>query len=219
MRCLTRSNTSFGIRMVRYKRRPRLGLAYWYGSRRTEAFVEWNSVASTSLDSTIEEGQRRGLTALLMMVLQQVADVVGRAQGLKEEERAVVGTFDRDLNAIAPYWKPPQIVLLATDLASIAASVGRDDKAYHWIDRAAMTAREINEATVTRFVAMEAFPWALLRNDFANAARFVIELRHESSAPAKPGESEIAQYVLLASFQLGMLSLTEPDQARGAWLR
>jgi hypothetical protein len=192
-----------------------LGLAYWYGGRFAEAFIEWDSIASTLLDETmIKEDQRRGLTALLMMVLKQIADVLGRAKDLTDDERAVVGTFDRDLNAVAPHWKPAQAVMLATELTSIAASVGREDKAYQWIDRAVTAAREINEPTVTAFVAMKALPWTLMRNDFTGASGFIAEVRDRTDHVESPGDSEIAQYVLLTSFQLCSLLLTESERAR-----
>lgn len=193
-----------------------LGLAYWYGGRLTEAFNEWDSVASMLIDDgSLEEKARRGLIALLMMVLQQVSNILENRE-LGENERAVVGTFDRDVLALAEHWKPAQIALLAAALTLIAERVGRDDRAFSWIDRAVAVARELNDPVVTTFVALQAFPWALARHDFANAVRFALELRGPRERAPKPGDSELAQYVFLIVFQLCALMLTNPQDARDA---
>jgi hypothetical protein len=72
----------------------------------------------------------------------------------------------------------------------------------------------LNEPIVTAFVALEALPWALARNDFANALRFVLELRDTREHTPKPGDSELAQYVFLIAIQLCRLLLTNPQDAR-----
>ncbi|HEV7425915.1 MAG TPA: hypothetical protein VGQ46_06070 [Thermoanaerobaculia bacterium] len=193
-----------------------LGLAYWYDGRRAEAFAEWDSVAQMLFDEdTVEDEPRRGLMALLMTVLRQIADPLWRdKQKPSEEERAVVGTFDRGLTELAAHWKPAQAPHLATDLAHIGVSIGRDDRASHWIDRAVEVADEMNEPVVTAYVAMEAVPWALLRGDLKAATRFIAALRDTRERAPKTGESEIAQYVLLATFHLGSVMLLEPARAR-----
>lgn len=192
-----------------------LGLAYWYSGRPDDAFNEWDAVASVLIggDTSIDDETRRGLLALLMTVLQQISNIFERIE-FDEDERAVVGTFDRDIIALAEHWKPAQAALSAAALTLIGAKVGRDDRAFFWIDHAAAVARELNDPIVSTFVAFEALPWALARNNFPDALRFTLELRGARERTPKPGDSEFAQYALLIAFQLCALMLTNPQGAR-----
>ena len=191
-----------------------LGLAYWYSGRLAEAFNEWDSVASMLVDGeSVEENARHGLVGFLTILLQQISNSLQRGE-LGENERAVIGTFDRDVTALAEHWKPSQIGLLAAALTLIAAQVGRDDRAFVWIDRAVAVARELNDPTVTAFSALQALPWALARNDFAGALRFALDLRGNQERQPTAGDSEFAQSVFLITFQLCALMLTDPQRAR-----
>jgi hypothetical protein len=191
-----------------------LGLAYWYAARQMEAFHEWESAAATLIDdAAIEDDARRGMIALFMTVLLQVADA-GRLEAPEGDERAVVGIFDRDMAALATHSKPPQIALLATELASIAAMIGNDRRASEWSERAVAAARAAGTPAATAYVAMQALPWALLRNDYEEAGRLLHEIHAVPEKLRSPGNSEIAQYALLAAFQLCALMLTDSAAAQ-----
>jgi tetratricopeptide (TPR) repeat protein len=190
-----------------------LGLAYWYSGRLADAFNEWDAVASMLIEGTsIEEEARHGLIGLLTKALEQISNILERTE-LDENERAVIGTFDRNVIALAQHWKPSQVGFLSAELTLIAAQVGRDDRAFVWIDRAVAIARTINEPVVTTFTALQALPWALARNDFSAALRFILALRGDRERELKAGDSELAQYVFLLAIQLCALMLTDPQSA------
>lgn len=206
-----------------------LGLAWWLNGDLPRAVTIWNELAERLLAEEPRTDELKGLLAVFHAVLAYPAVItrVGHAPieegGSQQMERPAVGTFNRNFNADASWYKPEQRNQIELSLAFLASDAANWILAEKWARRAHSNAKKRSDSRRLSLAALALLPFPLLENDFAEAVSLVCEdIRTWSDADRAaytgPGKELANPSISLIIVRIARVALDDAAQAR-AFLR